>query len=348
VTSERTAIAILAGGHGTRLWPLSTPQRPKQFVPVLPEGSMLQASFARARRVVDARDILIVGSHEHRQLYLEQLPELPEENLILEPESRGTAACIALTAALEAWRARFHVIVTVPADHVVDDPEDWAAALREGSAYAGSTDELVSIASIPEFPSTKFGYLITGDRVGGTKLNPVNRVIKFVEKPDRQTLESLLSTGQCLRNMGMIAFKPSVLLAELARHAPEIIKSLDLARDQDFDDNSLDAAYSSMPRASIDVSLLQRTNRLSAVSSRIRSIDGGDFISLAGILESDVHGNKIKGQAIMIDSTSNIVFSGDATVAGVGIRDLVIVVDRDTVLVCPKDQSQRIKELADQ
>lgn len=347
MTPERTAIAILAGGHGTRLWPLSTSQRPKQFVPLLPEGSMLQATFSRARRMVEVRDILVIGNREHRQLYLEQLPELLEGNLILEPVGLGTAPCIALVATLEAWKGRFDVLVTVPADHVIDDPDEWTAALGTGSAHAASSDALVSIASIPELLETKFGYLVTGDRVGGTKKNPVNRVVRFVEKPDRATLETLLSAGQCLRHMGMIAFKPRVMLEELARYAPKILGPLEVAREGGFDDGVVDDAYSSMPNASIDVSLLQRTNRLLAVSSRIRSIDGGDFTSLAAILESDTYGNKIKGRSIMIDSTSNIVFSGDATVAGVGIRDLLIVVDEDTVLVCPKDQSQRVKELAD-
>ncbi|MFV1980035.1 MAG: sugar phosphate nucleotidyltransferase, partial [Rhodothermia bacterium] len=197
------------------MWPLSKPQRPKQFVPILAEGSMLQATFSRARRVVDASDILIIGNREHRQLYLEQLPDLSPENLILEPERRGTAPCIAFAAALEAWKGRFGVMVTVPSDHIIPDPDDWVAALRVASKYAAMNDELVSIASIPDAPEVKFGYLITGNRVGGTQRNPVSRVVSFVEKPELQTLKSLLAGGRCLRNMGMIAFKPHVVLAEL-------------------------------------------------------------------------------------------------------------------------------------
>ncbi|MFV1980305.1 MAG: hypothetical protein ACC655_04060, partial [Rhodothermia bacterium] len=131
-------------------------------------------------------------------------------------------------------------------------------------------------------------------------------------------------------------------------YSPEIQGPFKKARKEGFDDDSVDAAYSSMPKASIDATLLQRTDRLVAVASQIRSIDAGDFASLGDILELDAHRNRIKGRTVMIDSTSNIVFSDDATVAAVGVRDLVIAVDGETILVCPKDQSQRIKEAADQ
>ncbi len=305
---------------------------------------MLQATFTRACRVVDARDVLIIGNRQHRQLYLKQLPDLRPENLILEPGSRGTAPAIALTAALEAWKGRFGVIVTIPSDHIILDPDDWVAALKLASEYAAAKDQLVSIASIPDTTEVKFGYLVIGDRVGGTERNPVSRVVRFVEKPDVQTLESLVAGGRCLRHMGMIAFKPQVILAELARHVPEIQAPFENAVDEGFDEVSVDVAYSSMPKASIDATLLQRTDRLVAVASQIHSIDAGDFTSLGDILDLDAQGNRIKGRTVMIDSTSNIVFSDGATVAAVGIHDLVIVVDGETVLVCPKDQSQRIKE----
>lgn len=347
MSAKRTAIAILAGGHGTRLWPLSTAQRPKQFAPILADGSMLQATFARASKMVEVADILILGSREHRDLYREQLPDLPEENLILEPQGRGTAPCIAFAAALEVSRGRFDVMVTVPADHIIADPGDWIAALEVAAEHAASNDQLVSIGSIPKAPEVKFGYLVTRERVGGTDSIPVLGVEQFAEKPDLGTLESLLSGGRCLRNMGMIAFKPDVLLDELAKFAPEIVDPLEQASAAGYDDDSIDKAYSAMPNTSIDVSVLQQTDRLSAVASRIDSIDAGDFSSIGEILDVDEHGNRATGKTVIIDSTSNTVFSDDTVVAAVGVHDLVVVVTGETVLVCPKDQSQRTKEAAD-
>jgi mannose-1-phosphate guanylyltransferase len=348
MTADRIAIAILAGGHGTRLWPLSRPGLPKQFVPILPEGSMLQATYARAGRIVDAGNILVIGNREHRQIYRDQLPEMPEDNLVLEPVGRGTAPCIAFTAELENERERFDVIVTIPADHVVPDPDEWVLAIQLAADHAAAKNELVSIASIPEIPETKFGYLVVGENVGGTDRNPINRVVRFVEKPEQTTLGSMLSRGQCLRNMGMIAFRPAVMLEELEKHLPAVHEEFVKAKTSAFDLRSIDEAYAAIQKASIDESVLHLSSNHVAISSRIRSIDAGDFASIGSALESDDDGNAFKGDTITINAKSNTIISDSTTIAVVGIDDHIVVVDGDTVLVCPKDQSQRIRDAADQ
>lgn len=345
---SRTAIAILAGGHGLRLWPLSRPERPKQFVPIFPEGSVLQSTFAWARRLRDPADILVVGNREHRHLYLEQLPELDEQNLILEPDVLGTAPCIGLTAALEAGRDRFDVIVTIPVDHVVVDFDEWAAVIETAGTHAAEHEHLVSIGAKPQAPDTKFGYIVVSDRVGGTDRHPISNVVRFVEKPDRQTLESLIASGRCLRNLGMVAFRPEILLEELQAHVPAIGIELLRAGEHGFEEASIERAYASMPNISIDVALLQETDRLVAATSGIRSIDAGDFASLGEALEADEDGNAVRGKAAAIDAASNTVLSEEAFVAVLGVRDLVIVVDDKTILVCPKDKTQRIREASKQ
>ena len=346
MAKDRTAIAILAGGRGTRLWPLSRPDRPKQFVPILPDGSMLQATFARARRIVGPEGILVVGNREHAHLYREQLPDLPPENLILEPTGLGTGPCVGLTASIEDTRGRFDVVVTVPADHVILEPDEWIAAIETAAGFAAENDRLVSVAALPDGPQVKFGYLQIGDRIGGTDRNPVFEGIRFVEKPDQTLLEEMLAAGTCLRNMGTLAFRPGSLLRDLTEHLPDVASALAQAAKHDHSDGSLDAAYSTISDSSIDRALLQKVGGLAVVAAKIDSIDAGDFASIGQALETDERGNAIRGDAIMVDSSSNTVVSEHATVAVVGAEDLVVVVDGDTVLVCPKDETQRIGAVA--
>ena len=308
---------------------------------------MLQDTYARVRTMVDAGNILVVGSRDHEQLYKEQLPDLPESNLLLEPEGLGTAPAIALTASREARRGKFDVLLTIPADHLIPEPDEWVAALQVAAKHAAKHDVVVAIGSIPLAPEIKFGYIVTGDRIGGTDKNPVCLAERFVEKPEREAIEEMLAEGHCLRNMGMLAFKPSVMVEEFATHLPEIHNTFEETARDGFGDDSIALAYSKITRASIDVALLQRSDRLAAVESTIKSIDTGDFASLGRILSTDVNGNAISGAAVLIDSHRNTIVGGDATIAAVGVDDLVIVVDGDTILICPKDQSQRIKEAAD-
>lgn len=343
---ERTAIAILAGGYGTRLWPLSTRERPKQFAPILPEGSVLQETYGRARRIAQPDQILIVGNREHADLYRTQLPELPVENLILEPAASNTAPAVGLTAALESSRDRFEVVVSIPVDHFVTNAGEWETAVAEAATYARHNDEIVSIAAVPSHPEVKFGYLVVGDRGGGSDRHPISRVRRFVEKPDRETLAEMMAEGTCLRNMGMIAFRPGIMLDELALHVPAIAEPLSEACAMGMTESSIDAAYASMPKVSIDAALLQSSERLVAIASAIESVDTGDFATLGQVLDSDKDGNRIRGRVVSIDSTGNTVVADEATVAVVGVRDLVIIVDNDTVLVCPKDSTQRIREAA--
>jgi mannose-1-phosphate guanylyltransferase/mannose-6-phosphate isomerase len=340
------AIAILAGGRGTRLWPLSTAKRPKQFAAILPDGSMLQATFARARRIAEPHQILVVGSRGHRHLYLEQLPELLEDNLILEPAGRGTAAAVVLTAAQESTRSRFQVVVSAPADHVIPDPEPWLSAVEAAAMHALSSRQLVSVGSFGDVLETKFGYLQTGGRVGGSETNPIYDALRFEEKPDDANLRKLAEQGNWVRNLGLIAFRPEVMMEEARRHHPELHDRMASAAAAGLADDVLGPAYDDVTPISIDEAILQHSDRLAVVSTRIRPIDAGDFATLDAVLDHDANANASVGPAITVDSSSNTIVANGAKVVLVGVSDLVVVVEDNTVLVCPKDQTQRIREVA--
>ncbi|MGD8414686.1 MAG: hypothetical protein PVF33_10655, partial [Candidatus Latescibacterota bacterium] len=164
--------------------------------------------------------------------------------------------------------------------------------------------------------------------------------------PDSDTLATMLAEGSCLRNMGMVAFKPGTMLAELSAHLPAVADPLSEAQKCGMQKTAIEEAYASMPKASIDTALLQKSERLVAVASAIESVDTGDFATLGDILTTDENGNSTRGETVSIDATGNTIVADDTAVAVVGAKDLVIVVDGDTILVCPKDSTQRIREAA--
>jgi mannose-1-phosphate guanylyltransferase/mannose-6-phosphate isomerase len=343
--SHDAVIVILAGGMGRRLWPLSTAERPKQFVPLFAGKSMLQNTFERAAAVVGADAVLLVGNLHHRDLYVEQLPELLTENLILEPEGRGTAAALALTVAICAEAAPGAAIATIPSDHVIPKPAEWIEAVRTGLDFARDNELVVCLGATPRPGETKFGYVIAGETIGGSQSHPVKMVRQFHEKPDAATLEDLMSRGSCLRNMGTLLFQPRVLASEMERLAPAIYSRIsESANDSPA---MLERAYAEVPTGSIDELVLQRSERLAVVSGRIESTDAGDFASLGDAVGRDDRGNASTGRVISVDSSNNTVFSDNATVALVGVSGLVVVVEGDRILVCPAEESQRIKEISE-
>lgn len=344
---ERTAIAILAGGYGTRLWPLSRRDFPKQFVPIINGVSMLRATFERAASVVGNDAVLVVGDMGHAALYREQLPEIPPQNLILEPVGRGTATCIALTAAVELKRDRFDTVVTIPVDHIILDLQPWIEATRAAVQRASDSDELVVVGANPVPGESKFGYIVAGDVVSPSATAPVRSVLRFVEKPHPAELEALLVSNLCFRNMGMLAFKPDVLLSQISKHLPAMNKAIEMAASRMWAPEALRLAYESIQSASIDNSVLALSDKVSVAIGPIASIDAGDFASIGMVLDHDESHNAASGDTIVVDSTGNTIFTEDATVAVVGVKDLVIIVREDVIMICPKDQTQRINEIAE-
>lgn len=341
--STEGIIAILAGGQGTRLWPLSTAERPKQFVSLFEGRSMLQVTFDRVASMVGPESVLVVGDSLHQSLYLEQLPDLPEANLILEPKGRGTAAAVALTSVV---CGRVHPglpVATIPSDHIIPDPDEWVSSILTALRFARSSDHLVCLGAPPPVAGKKFGYIVAQRAIGGTEQHPVLAVERFVEKPDAETLAALISDGNCYRNMGVVAFRPDVLATEMLAHLPEVYRPLSAAPSDS--DSALAKAYDDVPVQSIDEAVLQRSTSVAVTIGRMESIDAGDFVTLGDALGRDEDGNATSGQIVAVDASDNTVFADDVTVALVGVSGLVVVVEGNRVLVCPADESQQIKQI---
>ena len=343
--STDSVIAILAGGLGKRLWPLSSEDRPKQFLPLFQGRSMLQQTFERAAEVVGQDAIFLIGVARHESIYRDQLPHLGRQNLILEPTGRGTAAAVALATIVCSRAAPGASVATIPSDHIIPDPGQWMGAVRAGLDFAAHNERLVCLGTSPRAGETKFGYLVVGEIIGEEAGHPIREVMRFVEKPDSEELDALIVSGSCIRNMGTLMFRPQFLKDEMWRFAPQIIKPITDALEAVGQD--LSQAYEALPSVSIDVAVLQQSQRVAVVLGEISSADAGDFVTLGDAIGRDDDGNAVVGRVVTVDANDNTVFADDVTVALVGVSDLVVVVEGDRILVCPAGETQRIKQISD-
>jgi mannose-1-phosphate guanylyltransferase / mannose-6-phosphate isomerase len=334
---------LLSGGSGTRLWPLSREAYPKQFLPLVGEDTMLQATWARVAALADLAPI-VVANEEHRFLVAEQLRQAgaPAPAILLEPVGRNTAPAIC-AAALQALESGGDpLLLVLPSDHVVADDEAFRAAVRE-AAKAAEAGALVTFGIRPSAPETGFGYIEAARGGSG-----VRKVLRFVEKPDADTARGYLEAGDYCWNSGMFLFRASRVLAELERFRPDIVQACRSAfaaarRDGDFVRLQREA-FTACPSDSIDYAVMERTDAAMVLPVDIGWSDVGSWSALWDVAERDADGNAHHGDVIAVDSRNSYAYSR-RLVALVGVDDLVVVETDDAVLVARKDRVQQVKEV---
>ncbi|MEO5629666.1 MAG: mannose-1-phosphate guanylyltransferase/mannose-6-phosphate isomerase [Thermomonas sp.] len=333
---------LLSGGSGTRLWPLSREAYPKQFLALVGEDTMLQATWARVAALVDAAPIVVAGE-DHRFLVAEQLRQIgaPTPSILLEPVGRNTAPAIA-AAALQAMRGGDDpLLLVLPSDHVVRDAHAFRDAVR-AAMPAAEQGELVTFGIVPDAPETGFGY-IHADAGEGAR-----PVLGFVEKPDAATAQEYLDSGGYYWNSGMFLFRASRYLEELQKFRPDIVAGVRAAfdaalRDGDFIRLDKDA-FTACPADSIDYAVMEKTNAAMVLPVDIGWSDVGSWSALWDVSEQDADGNASRGDVIAIDSRNSYVHAR-RLVALVGVDDLIVVETDDAVLVAHKDKVQQVKDV---
>ena len=340
---------ILSGGSGTRLWPLSRKNLPKQFLALSGDATLFQQTVERTRALQDAGAPIVVCSEEHRFLVAEQLRALNVESasILLEPMPRNTAPAIALAA----WQALPNdaeaTLLVLPADHLIGDTPSFAEAVGKALPLA-EQGWLVTFGIRPEAPETGFGYIKRAEAVGPTGF----RVERFVEKPDAATAQTYVEAGDYEWNSGMFLFKASRYLDELQQHAPAIYAASKAAFEKaqaDLDFVRIDKdAFAASPDTSIDYAVMEKTARAAVVPVSCAWSDIGSWDALWAASQRDGDGNRLEGDVIALDSRNCFVRGTDRRlVAALGLEDVVIVDTPDAVLVAPRARVQEVKRLVE-
>jgi mannose-1-phosphate guanylyltransferase len=347
----------MAGGSGTRLWPLSRAERPKQLLDVVagPDGavhSLLVEAFDRLRAVLPADRIWVCTAARYGDQVRAALPELGADRLILEPVARDTANAVGLAAALVADADPDAELAVVSADHVIRPVERFAATLSTAfDALAVRPDALVTLGITPTSPATGFGYVQRG---APTEVPGVAEAAAFREKPDLATAEAYLASGEYLWNSGMFVWRAQTVLDALADHLPataEGLRAIVAAAAGPERDAVLDEVFPTLQKISVDYAVLEpaatQPGRVLVADLDVDWLDVGSWPALAHTLDRDDAGNAVRGLTVVLDGSGNIVLSDDPehVVALVGVRDSVVVHTADVTLVCPVADAERVKQL---
>ncbi|KPQ21408.1 mannose-1-phosphate guanylyltransferase/mannose-6-phosphate isomerase [Halomonas sp. HL-93] len=334
---------ILSGGSGTRLWPLSREQMPKQFLRLTSPQSLLQQTLARLDGI-NALPAMVIGHHRHRFLMAEQLREIDAAaRLILEPEGRNTAPAIACAALLACQSGDDPLLLVLPADHVIGDVAAFQHSVDKAVPLA-EQGYLVTFGVVPTHPETGYGYIASGEPLGGGY-----HLKAFIEKPDAERAAQLVKNGDTLWNSGMFLLRASTYLAELQRLQPAMGDACARAvsgahRDLDFLRLGEDA-FCQCPADSIDYAVMEHCQHAAVVPLAAQWSDIGSFDALRAAATPDANGNVSHGDVWLTETQDSLVMAESRLVATLGIKDLVVVETADSVLVAHRDQAQQVKHL---
>ena len=340
---SRIVPVILSGGAGTRLWPMSTPERPKQFLALTHDLTMFQLTALRAKDAARFAPPLIVANARHADLIEQQLEEIgiAPGSLILEPCARNTAPAIAL-AAIEAGGAP---ILVMPSDHVIADEQAFRQAI-EAALPLADQGWLVTFGITPTAPETGYGYLRRGEPLK----DGVHKVARFVEKPDRTRAEAMISDGEHFWNGGIFLFRADIFLDALAVHAPEMLAAAKASITAGSRSGARlmpdEAAFAASPADSIDYAVMEKAERVAMAPVSMGWSDVGSWDALHELGEKDEAGNSLRGNIRLIVAGRNLIHSDGLRVSVAGVTDLIIVASGNEVMILPRGSSQNVKKFS--
>jgi mannose-1-phosphate guanylyltransferase len=343
---------VMAGGSGTRFWPKSRRNRPKQLLRLYGDATMLQQTVARIAPLVPPERVLIVTGADQAEAVRAQMPDLPARNVVAEPCPRDTAPCVGLAAQIVAKADPDGTMIVMPADHVIRPAEKFQATVRAAvSVIDADPSAFVTFGIRPTHPETGYGYIERGEALGAPGGVAMHRVAQFREKPDRATAEQFLASGRFAWNSGIFLWRARAILDALAKHRPALAAALDRVGDAlgtPAEAEAIAREYPEMERVPIDKAVMEKATNVRVLEVIYDWSDVGDWRALTSLIPPDAHGNTTQGPVLARDTSGTIVVSDDGgLIATLGVHDLVIVQSGGATLVARKDQLDKLKALVE-
>jgi len=342
---------IMAGGSGTRFWPRSKTAKPKQYLNIFGDDSLLQSTIKRFSIFTSLNNIYIVSGKSQAQVLEEQTPMLPKENLIYEPVGKNTLPCIGLAAMFAEKENPDGIMVVSPSDHLIENDELFRDTILTAAKIADEKNGIVTIGITPSYPATGYGYVKTGEDITGSEKIKQFKVERFVEKPDEETATAYLEQGGFYWNSGLFIFKISVFLKAVEEFAPELfadLRKIQADMGNPSFEQTLDTIYRAVKGISVDYGIMEHAKNIYLVEGNFVWNDLGGWESVYLTSEKDENGNAGKGEAILLDSKNSYVYTDKGMIALVGLDDVIVVQDGNTTLVCKRSQAEDVKKIVEQ
>lgn len=340
---------IMAGGVGSRFWPYSRQAQPKQFLSVLSEESLIQATLGRLSGVIAPQNAYVLTHERYVTQTANQLPAVPQNQILAEPISKNTAPCIAYAAIELLKKDKDATMVVLPADHLISNVKQFHEVLKVAEVEAQKPNTLVTIGIQPTHPETGYGYIQFEAGEGYVGEIKAYAVKNFAEKPDLETAKSFLASGDFLWNSGMFIWRADTILAEMQKYMPDLVEAFaEIAATTDVRPEMTLAAFQASPKESIDYGIMEKAETVKVVPGNFGWNDVGDWRAVQELSpEKDDAGNAVKGNVLIEDSKNSLVFTDEKLIALVGLEDVMVVNTPDAILVCHKDKAQKVKNVVD-
>ncbi|MBI4496091.1 MAG: mannose-1-phosphate guanylyltransferase [Deltaproteobacteria bacterium] len=345
---------VMAGGGGTRFWPWSREGRPKQMLPVLSNRSLIRETVERLKGLVSPANTFVVTSHSHARALRPEIPQIPAENLLIEPWGRNTAPCLGWAALHIRKRNPEAVMVALPADHFIGDRQKFQRAVKAAAAWAAGSGSLVTLGVPPTGPATGYGYIRKGEPIGRVQGNEVFRAAAFREKPGPARARDYLRRGNYLWNSGLFVWRVEDFLRALGEFLPALYKAiapLEKFLGSRLEGREVEKIYARLTPVSVDYGIMEKAREVSLIETNFPWSDVGSWAALAEIWPRDQNGNvtppgrRSRGRTVVIDSTGCLIQGEEKLIAVLGLRDLIIVEAGGAILVCPRERAQDIRRI---
>lgn len=341
---------IMAGGAGTRFWPLSRKKKPKQFLPIISEKAMIEETVHRLLAKMPLNNIYTIANFEQTQVIRSLLPDLPEENLLLEPQGKNTAPSLMLATAWIYLLNPKAVLAVLPVDHLIRDTSAFLKKLEAGAAAAAKEENLITFGILPTYPATGYGYIQFSPekpfRVLDESFYPVQ---EFKEKPDYEQAKTFLEKGNYFWNSGMFLWQADVFAQKLKQHAPSMFlywkKILDALKNKN--ETQIASIFEEIPSISIDYALMEKAKGVFMCKGNFGWSDVGAWSSLADIWPQDNEGNALRGESIILGSQNCLLYNPRKLTALIGVKDIIVVDTDDVLLISHKSADQKVKDIVE-